>query len=359
MTMHDCSSEMQSFHDEKVTLGRAAQKEMHDRRNAGRTRLDTGLAAAEHAPPILKVSQGSYAMRTMVQDSDSDYDIDDGIYFRKEDLHDKDGNELSPWTSRQRVAKALRKDERLKHDAENLANCVRQFYPEGYHIDLPIYRLVAAKGGSASSTICERACGDAWVESDGRAVTKWFKDLVGDLSRDETDGRQLRRIAKLTKKFARRQPSWKFKTTSGITLTKLVTENFVAKPGREDEALHETWKRISARLKISTAVDHPVTFQHPRLANEGDSKVEFFRDCLSDALESLKVLDDHEKSKKQACRAWDNVFNADFFAAKYEDSQSKALAAHTSLVRPAVAAGGAGMTFPPKPIQPNKSQGFA
>ena len=29
-----------------------------------------------------------------------------------------------------------------KHDAEVHKNCVRQAYPEGYHIDIPVYRIV-------------------------------------------------------------------------------------------------------------------------------------------------------------------------------------------------------------------------
>ena len=45
-----------------------------------------GLEDAEKPAPIEFVKQGSYAMKTMVQDPDNDYDIDDGVYFEKDKL---------------------------------------------------------------------------------------------------------------------------------------------------------------------------------------------------------------------------------------------------------------------------------
>ena len=64
-------------------------------------------------------------MRTMVQDADNDYDIDDGAYFKKDNLKDANGNQLTPYAARLRVCNALKQDDRLKHDAEIHKNCVR------------------------------------------------------------------------------------------------------------------------------------------------------------------------------------------------------------------------------------------
>ena len=91
----DCAKDMRSFHDQNVTLAQSDQAEMHDRRDNGRTRLRTGLEAEEHPLPQISASQGSYQMRTMVQDADNDYDIDDGVYFAMDDLVDTDGAGLS------------------------------------------------------------------------------------------------------------------------------------------------------------------------------------------------------------------------------------------------------------------------
>src|SRR5690606_26192687 len=74
----DCHSEMTKFHREKVTLSNKQQDEMRTRRNAGRTRLENGLNEAQKPQPKEVRSQGSYQMRTMVQDDANDYDIDDG-----------------------------------------------------------------------------------------------------------------------------------------------------------------------------------------------------------------------------------------------------------------------------------------
>jgi hypothetical protein len=144
MTLIDCNKEMKGYHSEKVTLSNTDQSEMRDRRDNGRKRLENGLTRSFHPLPKEFSSQGSYAMRTMIQDDLCDYDIDDGIYFDKEDLKDGDDNYLGAQDARKRVRKAL-KDDRLAYDAVVKTNCVRQLYPDGYHIDIPVYRSFVTK----------------------------------------------------------------------------------------------------------------------------------------------------------------------------------------------------------------------
>ncbi len=359
MTAVDCSSEMSKYHGDKVTLQKPDQNDMRSRRDAGRTRLKKGLERDEHPAPAETASQGSYAMRTMVQDADNDYDIDDGAYFKSGDLKDTNGNPLTPSAARLRVCNALKQDDRLKHNAEVHKNCVRQKYPEGYHIDIPVYRIVTSTDKDGKTvTDYELASEDNWTKSDARGVTRWFNDIVGDLNAGENDGSQMRRVTRLTKKFARSRAKWKKDTPSGICLTKLVVECFVAKSDRDDAALHETWKAIRDRLADSLKVEHPV-LEGTLLAAEGDFKVAFFRDCLDDALDNLSVLDDENCTKKKALYAWDKVFDTTFFGDQYvEENQPKRAAAATgSLLSPAAAA--SGLTFPDRPVVPNKPAGFA
>ena len=99
----DCHSEMTRFHREFVTLSNKQQGEMRIRRDAGRIRLENGLTEAGKPQPREVCSQGSYQMRTMVQDDDNDYDIDDGAYFLSGDLKDSDGTALTPLGARERV----------------------------------------------------------------------------------------------------------------------------------------------------------------------------------------------------------------------------------------------------------------
>ena len=102
----DCNSEMTNFHRDNVTLGLKQQQQMRVNRNAGRTRLENGLTEAGKPQPKEMHSQGSYQMRTMVQDDKNDYDIDDGAYFASADLKDDNGNALTPLAARERVCDA-------------------------------------------------------------------------------------------------------------------------------------------------------------------------------------------------------------------------------------------------------------
>ncbi|MEJ0100288.1 MAG: hypothetical protein WDO12_11345 [Pseudomonadota bacterium] len=312
--MFDCSDDVKGYHSDEVNLSNDDQGEMRSRRDAGRTRLSGGLKKSGYAQPSDIQAQGSYAMRTMVQDDQCDYDVDDGIYFEKDDLKDAAGNFLTPKQTRERVASAL-KDDRLAEEAKVKNNCVRQVYPQGYHIDLPVYRVTRSKDPTGNEVVTyELASGELWVKSDAREVTRWFRNVVGsELKRGEMDSSQLRRVTKLTKKLARSREDWKSKTTSGITITKLVVDHFAAAPGRDDQALRETWKAIKGKLDITQTVVHPVliaTF----LANNGDEKVRFLRSSLSDALMKLNVLDDSSCNLKKARDAWDGVFGCEYFS---------------------------------------------
>lgn len=322
MTDNNCHSEMSKFHSQEVTLSQKQQSEMRDRRNAGRTRLESGLNINERPQPKEIHSQGSYQMRTMTQDINNDYDIDDGVYFDKDDLADEDGNSITPIAARERVCEALKWDGRLKHEAMVKSNCVRQEYPEGYHIDMPVYRIITAQDEDEQEVKqYELASVDDWVRSDARAVTGWYNGLVGELNAGESDGSQMRRITKLTKKFTRRE-SWKTKTISGICVTKLVADHFIFSEDHDDKALRETWKAIKTALDYSTEIDHPV-LEGTKLAHAGDLSAIFFRDCLSSALITLEILDNNNCTRKDVRDAWDEVFDTSFFNNQPDDTGGK------------------------------------
>lgn len=317
----DCHADMKAYHRDEVTLSLGQQQDMRKRRDAGRTRLANGLDTAEKPQPSEVKSQGSYQMRTMVQDPDNDYDIDDGAYFAKDDLKNVFGFPLSPSAARQRVCDALKWDGRFKKEAEVKNNCVRQAYAEGYHIDVPVYRIMVVQDEEGNDVEqFQLASGDEWVISDAQAVTKWFNNLVGELNRGEADGSQMRRITKLTKKFARRS-DWKAKTTSGITISKLVVDHFVPSADRDDKALRKTWQAIYDALEDSTVVEHPVVDKN--LSEEGNAQVTFFRDCLKEALEELEVFDTANCTRAQAREAWDEVFDTNYFSNQPDPDAAK------------------------------------
>jgi len=310
----DCSKDMENFHSKVVTLSRADQDEMRSRRDNGRTRLKKGLERENHPLPKEFSSQGSYAMRTMVEDSQCEYDIDDGAYFPKDDLKVSSGAFLAPKAARQRICDALNQDERT-YDAIVKTNCVRQEYAAGYHIDIPVYRtqqVIDLSG--AEKTKYELASGDEWIESDAREVTKWFNGKVGeDIRRGQTDHSQLRRLTKLTKAMARSRISWKSKTTGGICISKLIVDHLVTDGSGDDKALRKTWQAIKKTLEISLEIKHPVLVGK-LLARFDDSGVQFFRDCLIDSLKTLEILDEEDCTEAKARKAWDKVFNCSFFS---------------------------------------------
>jgi hypothetical protein len=316
MSVIDCNNDIKGYHSAEVTLGRTEQKAMRTRRDAGRNRLKDGLTAAKHPKPCGIYSQGSYSMRTMVQDAQNDYDIDDGVYFEAGDLRDSEGKELGPEAARKMVASAL-KDHRFNYDAKVKPNCVRQFYEAGYHIDMPVYRVLRSKDLAGKEIEkYELASSDQWVESDAREVTSWYNgEIKSELEQGQEDISQLRRITKLTKKMARSRIDWKKKTASGICVTKLVIDNKRLVADREDLALRRTWQSILAQLSVSLRIPHPVPLhQGKNLAEDNDEQVKFFRDCLAEQLETLKILDRPKCTQKEARQAWDTVFNCKYFS---------------------------------------------
>ena len=125
--MHNCSDDVLGYHDDEVTLPQSDRDTMQKRRNANRDRLKNGLQKAGKPAPVEFKSQGSYAMKTMVQFPDKDYDIDDGVYFAKADLIGPRGGEMSALEVRQMVRDGL-DDGSFTKKPEVRTHCVRVYY---------------------------------------------------------------------------------------------------------------------------------------------------------------------------------------------------------------------------------------
>lgn len=305
--MFDCNDDVVAYHDQQTTLPQAERTAMRDRRNANRDRLKKRLKEEGRPTPQEFIKQGSYAMLTMVQDPENDYDIDDGVYFTEASLRDTNGVCMTPRDTRQMVCEALR-DDRFNKQPEVRNSCVRIYYNEGYHVDMPVYRIRESDGEY------ELAMGDTWTVSRAADVEEWFNEFNQENSPDEDNGRQFRRITRLTKKFARSRSTWKSEITPGFTITKLATETYEPDADRDDVALRNTMQKMYDRLLISLEVDHPVTPNTKLTKDWEDSGTKFLRSKLADALRELKVLDEQSCTRKKALAAWDKVFNTEFFS---------------------------------------------
>ena len=315
--MKNCHSDMLAFHDDRVTLGETARKEMRQRRDSNRDRVKAGLKRDEEPAAKRLRSQGSYAMRTMVQDADNDYDVDDGVYFGKEDLVGPKGGDRTAGAAKEMVRKAVH-DERFNTSPDVRTNCVRIYYNEGYHVDLPVYRITQEETASGTHETFELASTD-WTTSDPSAVTDWFTSTNDQKSPNKKNGGQFRRVTRLLKAFARSRTSWKDRIATGFMITKLLEERFVANDEREDESVYNSLKEIRNRLQGSLEVDHPTNTGEKLTKGPDDSKTRFLREKLDWAIDELNVLFDPDCTVPAARKAWDKVFNTDFFSGRGDD----------------------------------------
>jgi len=350
--MHNCSDDVLAHHDKEVTLPQAERTNMRDRRDANRDRIKKGLKNNNKPAPREFVKQGSYAMKTMVRHPD--YDIDDGVYFNKEDLVGDRGAEMSGLQARQMVREAL-DDGSFKKPPEVRPNCVRAYYAAGYHVDLPVYRRVTVTDALGNETYHHELAASEWKRSDARDVTDWFDRENTRQSPDTTNGRQLRRIVRQSKKYARSRPSWSGQILSGFGITALVVECYRANPSREDTALYDTMKAIRDRLNWNLVVKHPVTPNETITKSDDDARAKFLRDRLTEAIDTLDPLFDPDCSRKKALKCWDKVFASTFFSDRDEpkkEAKARLLKAAT------VALPDGAFTFPNAPRREDKPRGF-
>ena len=319
--MIDCAKDVRAYHNQDVTLPESEQKKMRDRRNANRRRLRKGLDKASKPAPIEFVKQGSYAMKTMIRDPDNDYDIDDGVYFHKEDLVGERGAEMTSLQARQMARDAV-DDGKFKQAPEVRSNCVRVLYEAGYHVDLPVYRRVVTSTIFGDVIHYEIAASSGWKRSDARDVSKWYEEERAK----SADGQKLRRINRYLKKYARSRQSWRPGILSGFGISVLVVERF-RHHKREDRALYDTMVAIRDRLDWNLKVAHPVTPGDYITSGTDDARARCFRDKLTDAIDSLQPLFDADCTRERALKCWDRIFATTFFSERLEDEKRASVAA--------------------------------
>ena len=308
MSQFNCHARMTGFHKDEIDLGTDEWKDLAAKRDTNRNRLKSGLKRDGEPSPVGCNTQGSYAMDIMTQHAAKDYDIDDGVYFTKDSLVGPRGGDKSPADAKEMVRKALH-DDKFTRPPEVRTNCVRVYYNEGFHVDIPVYRRTK----NADGTYKYELASTYWKASDPLRVTRWFRDAVRRKSPNMVNGGQLRRITRLIKGFARSRESWRGQIATGFMIAKLVVDHFYSSDGRDDISLRETMRAIHFQLKyISLQVRHPV-LDEMLTRDAQDSRTALLRDKLEWALEQLEVLDNWDCTEAQAHKAWDKVFATTYF----------------------------------------------
>ncbi len=303
--MYDLSSKFNTFYTSYVVLPQSEQNSLYDKKNLNLQRLKNGLKEYnDEYKTSYSVAedcvQGSVAMSTVVQNEDSDYDIDVAVVFNKSVLGDKGAQ-----ATRNMVANALRrKTKQFNAEPEVKTSCVRVKYADGYHIDFAIYRR--SYDYINEEWIYEHS-GSEWSSRELRGLTDWLKT-----QNDNSDGK-LRKVIRLSKMFCKSRSSWK-NMPSGLLQTVLCDEKLQKSYDRIDELFYYTMKEIVNRIENSTSVVAPVDNGRDLTPRQSDKqKMINWKNRLKSKLADLDVLFSEDCTQTDAIQAWYGFFNHEFW----------------------------------------------
>ena len=321
--MKYCDRDIRGYHRKRVALTSSQRQQLKDRHDSNRSRLRSGLEKNEDPKPKKSVSQGSYEMRTVIQEPDNAYDIDDGVVFTEESLKGPKGGEKSPLDARKMVCDAVHSDS-FATPPEVKTNCVRVYYNDGPHVDIPVYRELEDWFGNTSNELASAE----WKESDPDGVNDWFKRW---LNRKRDNGQKhSRELVRLMKSICKNRPSYSL--PSGFEITVLIEECYSLGHERLDVALRYIVGAVYDRLRSNLWVRHPVVDEW-LIDSDSEHKTRNLRDLLKTAVNDLAELDAPNCTRSRALKAWKKVLRTDYFddeiaeAEKEEKAKSKAAAA--------------------------------
>lgn len=308
----DYHRQIQAYEAEKVNLSDAVRDDLYAKREANRNRLKANLP--ERVKIRSFIAQGSMAIRTTVQEKDCDYDIDDGVSFLAESLKGEILGILDMSASEvQEMVRDALKDDKFNKQPEIIGNCVRVFYAEGYHVDVPSFRVHNADTKDESQ---ELAGENGWRASDPTEINIWFEKRVQELnSIQEGAGSQFRRMIRLLKRFARSRGD-KWDMPNGLKLTMLADECFERSADRDDKAFFFLLQKMANRLQKSLVVFNRAQSKTPQdrlTKSDSDSNMVELRKRVTEALEKLAITWSPNADKKTNREAWDWVFQTEGF----------------------------------------------
>lgn len=338
--MKDCNKDIRDYHRDRVALTASQRQELKNRRDSNRDRLRNGLKKNENPAPKRSVTQGSFAMRTVIQEPNNTYDIDDGVVFTKDSLKGARGGEMSALDARKMVRDAVHSDTFAK-PPEVKTNCVRVYYNDGPHVDIPVYREVTDWFDNTSYELASAE----WKKSDPDGVNNWFKSW---LKRKKDNGQKhSRELIRLMKSICKNRPSYSL--PSGFVLTVLIEECYCLAHERLDVDLRDVIIALYERLRGYLHVRHPVVEGEWLIDGDSEHKTRNLRNLLKTAVNDLSGLDLPNCTRSKALKAWKKVLYTDFFderIAEAED-QEKAKSKAAALALP--------LASSPKPWAPRTS----
>lgn len=306
--MIDMHKGLNQFYEDHVRLG-VERQTLAEHRDTNLDRLKSGLDKLDYPSSFDSRDQGSYAMHTINQHPENDYDIDVAIIFSKDDLPS------SALDTRKRIEEAVQEGGgNFRQPPEALTNAVRVYYAEGHHIDLAIYRQYEEDG---RGVIYEHA-GSVWTPRHPMEITNWFNETVRESSPSRDQGatvskNQMRRIVRWIKAFAKSREHWNL--PGGLIISVLVAECYRADFHRDDLSLYNTMAAIRDRLKVDEDVLNPVDTTQTLTNRRVDiARVRRFRNKLDRAISELEALHSPDCSEEEAIEAWHWIFQHSFWS---------------------------------------------
>jgi hypothetical protein len=337
--MFDYNAQIQAYEGDCVNLPQAIKDKLRDQREANRNRLKRNRPESMGLHDDHFIPQGSMAIGTTVQEKNNAYDIDDGVWFHADDLQQEDGTLYTALEAQELVRDALT-DPKFDKKPKIIGNCVRVFYAEGHHVDVPAYR----KFDAGMETERQELAGESgWAASDPTEINRWFEVQVQNLNvLRASAGSQLRIMTRLMKRFVRsRGEEWDM--PNGLKLTMLVEECLPTNYARGDEAFYWLLSKLKVRLARSLEIENRAQtkiFKDKLTKSANDSNMVELRKRINEALDRLLILHQPVCTLKQAREAWDWIFQPDgFFTAYDQDSvKAHALFSKAALISAGVAA---------------------
>jgi hypothetical protein len=336
--MINLHKELFKYHEEEVKFPYSVKNELPGYRNKNKERLKKGLENLGYSSltGFEVEDQGSYAMNTMIKTSKSDYDLDAAIIFDSEKLEEHIDID-NPEEARKLVEKALRNSGGgFKKEPKSGKNAVTIYYQDasnGYHIDFAVYRKYQMSEGAPHSY--EHA-GEDWRPRSPKEYKDWFDQQVDFLSPGEefmptVKPKQLKRIVRLLKRFAKSRKTWNM--PGGIILTSLAVEHYKPDAYRDDVSFYNTL--LAIKNKLNTESSSEDENENLKVINRSDrneslltfndkhiEQMKFLKETLNNMFEELEVLGSENCTRVQGLSAWLNFFQDEYWRSlKNEEAQ--------------------------------------
>lgn len=306
--MADCHDLFQKFYGE-ISISTTQRSTLQKSRNAIRSRTRKYFKEEFKVKVPKFFQQGSFALKTVINPLDGEYDLDDGVYLQH--LEDDRSDWPATETVHSQVFEAI--ENHTGQDAKDKKNCIRIIYAGDHHIDLPVYCF------SNNDLYFARKGEDQWIQSDPKAFSDWFLKTLN------CSGEQMRSCVKYLK-------AWKdFKNgdLTGIMLTILVGQNYVGSEQRDDLSLSHTVSKIIQQLKSERTIYNPVDYSENLLSEWSDSKIDRAIEVLERLTGKAKEAND-TTDKELASKKWVSVFGDRFPI--YDKTDDKNAAKGTGVV---------------------------